>query len=192
MKTPISPECRVRCEARLAELTRADLITLAEFAEHRLASQGLDPSLGEDVSQRALLTILRGLEKDQGGRVPRLVDIETKDAFLTYIRGAICSIVEAMGRKRQFRIQHEPWKEENEVATDTLATPATDAEISDLREQFFPRLRSLAPERLQRTIDAWESVFDETDRIPAKGHRRYVKEVRQIARDVIADLGGIR
>ena len=192
MKAPTSPEFHVRWEARLAELTRADLTTLAEFAEYRLASQGLDPSAGEDVSQRALLTILRGLESDRGGRVPRPVDIETKEAFFAFVRGAISSVVEAMGRKRQFRVEHEPWEDEMAVSEEPIATPASNAEITDLSKQFFPRLRARAPRRLMRTIDAWESVFNQSDRIPARGHRRYVREVRELAQEVLSELGGIR
>ena len=64
--------------------------------------------------------------------------------------------------------------------------------MTDLREQLFPRLRACAPWRLKPTIDAWETVFTESDRIPAPGHRRYVREVRGLAQEIILELAGIR
>jgi hypothetical protein len=181
------------CEIRLGELLPVDITNLTEFAERRLAAAGLNPASGEDVTQRALAAILRGLETDQGGRVPRLMDIESKSAFLNYIRGAISSISDAMRRKRQFRTQHEPWSDNLGLSADrTARTPAKLAEMADLKDQLFPRLRARAPKRLQRTIDAWESVFTESDRIPAPGHRRYVGEVKALAQEIVTELGGIR
>jgi hypothetical protein len=193
MKTPFSLEYRARCYIRLGELSHVELVNLTEFAERRLVAQGLIPSAGEDVTQLALLAILQGLEPDQGGRVPRLVDLENKDTFQNYVRGAISSIVEAMGRKRMFRSEHKPWRDELRTWNDeSVLTPSKSAEMSDLRDQLFPRLRAQAPRRLWRSIDAWESVFGESDRIPARGHRRYVREVRELARAIISELGGIR
>ena len=61
---------------RLNELTQVDIHNLTEFAECSLAVKGQNPTAGEDITQRALLAILRGLEMDQGGRMPRLVDME--------------------------------------------------------------------------------------------------------------------
>lgn len=124
---------------------------------------------------------------------PRLVDLENKSTFLNFLRGAISSIIEAMGRKRQFRAKHTPWEDGMPPAADRVTlTPARNAELSDLREQLFPRLRARAPRRLKRTIDAWEAVFSESDRIPARGHRRYVREVKGLAQEILTELGGIR
>jgi hypothetical protein len=193
MKIHASSDSRTRCEVRLGELEQADIANLTKFAERRLAAQGLNPTAGEDATQRALAAILRGLETDQGGRVPRLVDIENKDTFLNFVRGAISSIVEAMGRKRQFRAEHKPWEDAVAVTggPDTVL-PSREAELSDLKAELFPRLRARAPRRLRRTIDAWESVFSESDRIPAPGHRRYVREVKTLAQEIVTELGGIR
>jgi hypothetical protein len=193
MKVPISPEYRVQCDVRLGELSRTDLINLTEFAERRLSAQGLDPSAGEDVSQRALMAILRGLRTDQGGRVPRLVDLESKDAFINFIRGAISSIIEAMGRKRQLQNAHVPWRDDLAQTTPGLLPgPQEAAELNDLKDQLFPQLRARAPKRLQRTIDAWEPVFTYSDRIPAPGNRSYVKQVQNLAQEIVTELGGIR
>ena len=76
------------------------------------------------MTQRALLAILQGLESDQGGRVPRLVDLETKDTFLNYVRGTMSSIIEAMGRKRQFRAEHTPVLDDVMASDDREHPPA--------------------------------------------------------------------
>ena len=193
MKAPLSLECRAFCEARLAELSRTDIANLREFAERRLAAKGLNPAAAEDVTQRALVAILQGLESGRNGRVPRLADIANKATFLNFVRGAISSVMEAMGRKREFRAVHKPWQDGVDASCDRATlNPSQNAEVSDLKDLLFPRLRARAPHRLRRTIDAWESVFAESDRIPAKGHRRYVGEVRNLAQAIIAELGGIR
>jgi hypothetical protein len=193
MKTPFSVECRARCEVRLSELSPADIANLTEFAERSLKAKGLNPSAGEDVTQRALVAILRGLESDQGGRMPRLVNLENKETFLNFVRGAVSSIAYAMGRSPQSRTDYEPWQDSLAVvnAEDPL-TPAKDAELSDLRDQLFLRLRARAPRCLTRTIDAWEPVFTESDRIPSPGHRVHVVEVKRLAQEIITELGGIR
>ncbi|HZR17853.1 MAG TPA: hypothetical protein VFE51_11045 [Verrucomicrobiae bacterium] len=190
MSTPISPDISAACEIRLGEITAADSTALTEFAECRLAKVGISTSYGEDVTQRAFQAVLKGLETDQGGRKPRLVDISDKPAFLNYMRGAISSLVYAMTQKQGFRA--EPFND-NVADPDAIhQSPAEQAQVSDLGQQMFPRLRARAPRRLLRTIDAWEPVFAESDRIPARGHRKYVGEVRKLAQDVLRELGGLR
>jgi len=185
-------ESRVLCEVRLGELTEKDIANLTEFARHRLAAQGLTGSAADDATQRALVAILRGLESDQGGRMPRPVDVENKNMFLNYVRGAISSVSEAMGRHEKVRSKHQPELEALTPSQDeSVLTPDTKAELCDLQDQLFPRLRAQAPRRLQPTIDAWEAVFLESDRIPARGHRKYVGEVRHLAKRIVAELGGI-
>ena len=193
MRSPFSVESRVRCEVRLNELSPADLANLTEFAERRLVALGLNPSAGDDATQHALMAILQGMESDQGGRKPRPVDLENKDTFVNFVRGVISSIIEGMGRKRQFRMEHKVWEDGIAVASEGAEpTPCERAEVTDLRDQLFPRLRARAPKRLRRTIDAWEAVFTQSDRIPARGHRRNVGEVKDLAQQVISELGGLR
>jgi hypothetical protein len=191
MKTSLSVGHRALCEARLCELNKVDMNNLTEFAERRLAAAGLNPAAGEDVIQRAMVAILQGLESDQGGRVPRLMDIENQSAFLNYSRGVISSIIEAMGRKRELRAVHEPLEDSVIPAHRSPVSPAELAELSDLKSELFSRLRIRAPQRLQRTLDAWESVFTESDRIPAPGHRKYIREVKELAQTIIAEIGGL-
>jgi hypothetical protein len=185
-------ETHARCEVRLSELERSDITNLNEFAECRLAIKGLDPSGGQDATQRAFAAILRGLESDQGGRVPRLVDVETKEAFMNYLRGAISSIVEAMGRKREFRRESEPWMDTLGEIDRNAPNPANLAELSDVRDHLFEQLHARAPRHLKRVLAAWKPIFAESDRIPGAGNRRYATEVKALAREIITELGGIR
>lgn len=194
MNNPLLPtEYHAGCEARLNELSQSDITNLTEFAERTLAGKGLNPAAGEDVTQRSLALILQGLESDQSGRVPRLMDTENMDAFRNYVRGVISSVVEAMSRKREFRIEHNPLRNEVDLPDDrTNLTPAQIAEWNDLRDQLFQRLRDRAPQSLKATINAWESVFVESDRIPGEGHPRNVGKVKELAKKIVAELGGIR
>jgi len=190
MKVPYQPELKALCETRLQEFTGADSADLTEFAECRLIVFGASPTLGEDLTQRALQQVLQGLETDQGGRRPRLVDLENKPAFLNYLRGVISSLVFGMTTKREFIANYSSGYD------DAIASPDDDggaavkhAELIDLRDQFFPRLRARAPKRLLPTIDAWEPVFTLSDRIPVRGQRTYVREVRNLAKEVLSELG---
>ena len=191
MNSPFSPEYKALCEARLGEITEADCASLTEFAECRLVAAGGPPAWGEDVTQRAFQKVLIGVETDQGGRKPRLVDINDKPAFLNYMRGVISSLVYSMTRKRRFHVGNEQWDDNIASPEADPDSPANQAGLRDLGELLFPRLRSRAPRRLLPTIAAWESVFLESDRIPARGHRKYVREVRDLTQKVLLELGGL-
>ena len=191
MNPPFSPEYTALCETRLGEITRADCADLTDFAECRLVAAGAPPACGEDVTQRAFHAVLIGLETDQGGRKPRLVDINDKPAFMNYMRGVISSLVYAMTRKRRIQVGHATWDDNIGLPDAGPHSPANEAGLRDLGAQLFPRLRSRAPRRLLPTIAAWESVFLESDRIPARGHRKYVREVRDLAKKVLTELGDL-
>lgn len=146
------------------------------------------------MTQRAFQQVLQGLEMDQGGRNPRLVDLQNKPAFLNYLRGIISSLVSAMVTKSGFGAECLLRDEEQEKineSTDDGGAAARESEVQDLRNQLFPRLRARARKRLLPTINAWESVFAHSDRIPAPGQRSYVREVRDLAKEVISELGGL-
>jgi hypothetical protein len=191
MKSPYEPELVVLCEARLQELTGADIADLTEFAECRLVMHGAPPAMGEDVTQRAFQQVLQGLETDQGGRRPRLVDLTNKPAFLNYLRGVISSLVNWMTSKSGFAAGCALRDDDLAESCDDGGASAKDAELNDLRDQLFPRLRARAPKRLLATLDAWEPVFTQSDRIPAPGQRSYVREVRDLAKEVLAEIGGL-
>ncbi len=192
MKSPKS-ELTALCETRLREFTAADSADLSEFAECRLIVNGISPTNGEDVTQRALQLVLQGLETDKGGRRPRLVDLTDKSAFLNYLRGVISSVVYGMTRKSGFGADctfDEDDEELNEFVHDS-GTGARTLELNDLRDQLFPRLRARAPKRLLPTLEAWEPVFTQSDRIPARGQRSYVREIRALTKDVLSEIGGL-
>lgn len=191
MKRPVSPEVRSACEARLAEITDADTVALTEFAECRLVAVGAPPSHGEDIVQRAFHAVLMGLETDQPGRRPRPSDVGEKAAFLNYMRGAVSSLVYALTRKFSFRQEVGEWDDNTLPPGETTSALTVALEMRDLRAELFPRLRARAPSRLIATIDAWESEFLHSDRIPARGHRKHVGEVKDLARGVLSELGDL-
>ena len=188
--SPESSERRQLCEARLAELTPMEITGLTEFAESRLVTFGFPPSHGQDISQQALVAVLNGLETDQGGRIPRPVDLQHKVAFLNYLRGVISSLVWNMTRRAEFRA-HPQWIDALGLTQDSGgANPANEACIKDLEEQLFQRLQDRAPARLQSDISAWKRVFPYADRVPAR-QRKNAYEIRILAREILQELGGI-
>jgi hypothetical protein len=191
MSTSYGPELARLCKARLGEITDADIAALSEFAERRLVELGVPPSCGEDVTQRALHAVLYGMEKDRGGRKPRLVDVNDKTAFLNYLRGIVSSLLYSMTRTRGFRTTQQ-WDDSGPSPDAGRPSPANEAGLRDLGEQLFRRLRARAPRRLFPTINAWEAVFLSSDRIPARGHRKYVREVKKLAQEVLLELDGLR
>jgi hypothetical protein len=192
MKAPYSLELVGLCETRLEEITRADSTDLTEFAEHRLMSVGISPSSGEDVTQRAFQLVLQGLESDQGGRKPRLEDLVNKTAFINYMRGIISSIVHGMTVKCGFQVEHTQWNDETPVADGAGGSPADDAEFDELRARLFQRLRARAPKRLLSTIEAWEPVCHQSDRIPTPKSRKYARQTRELAQKVLPGLLEVR
>lgn len=179
-------------QTRLAEITADDRAALLQFAECLLVERGISSSYGDDITQRAFEAVLVGLRGSEGGRKPRRTDVSTKPAFMNYMRGIIASLVYALTQRKEIRKWHQPWSDNMAPTWNDQLTPANLAELQDLRQQLFPRLRARAPKRLLRTIDAWEAVFLHTERIPARGHRKYVCEVRALAQQVLVELGFIR
>jgi hypothetical protein len=189
MKSPYSPELSGLCEARLSEIDEADNASLAEFAECRLVVLGVSPSYGQDITQRAFQQVLQGLETDQGGRRPCLENVIDKPTFMNYLRGVISSIIFGMTSKCGFRTEHRPWDDELATRHDAGISPSKQAEFNDLRDQLFRRLRAHAPKRWLPSIDAWETTVEYSDRIPTKGHRKYGREIKHLAQEVLSELG---
>lgn len=192
MNKTFSREFVSLCETRLAEITDEDSAALLQFAECRLVEHGASLSYAEDITQRAFEAVLVGLHTTQRGRKPRMRDVVNKGAFLNYMRGVVSSLLFALIRKKEFCTAWKEWYDNARTTIGTEQSPAHQAELEDLRNQLFPRLRSRAPRRLLRTINAWERVFLHSDRIPAPGHRRYVREVRTLAQEVMLELGAMR
>jgi len=201
MNPPLTPEAKQSCEARLNEIGKAEISALTAFAEIRLMRLNRSSCEGEDLVQSAILAVVRGLESDQVGRRPRPEDIVDKDAFVLYLQGVILSLLQCMTKSREIKAYHkhhqildEHGADENERGV-ILASPTQDvaaqAEWDDLQEVLFSRLRQRAPSRLHRTIDAWDQVFQDSDRIPADTFRKYVVELRGLAREVLQEIGGV-
>ena len=195
MKAPLDPEFRAKCEARLNELGDPELLQLREFTSRRLLRIGLSESGSEDLVQSAILAVLLGLENNGLGRRPKLENVETKDSFAKYLHGIIWSLTDTRLTTVTSPQRHEPLEGaglgEREGGVVVAAPDTTDvAGLRDFKEQFFLRLRPLAPARLQPTIDAWERDFYDCERIPVLKFRKYAVELRPIAARVFAELAG--
>src|SRR5581483_10888186 len=103
MKTPLTGENRAAGDVRLNELSPQDINGLTQFAERSLMLKGFDPGVGEDVTQRALMSVVMGLETGRSGRIPRPSDLKTKEAFVNYLRGIVSSHISKMGHERKIR-----------------------------------------------------------------------------------------
>jgi hypothetical protein len=199
MKSRLNSEQASQIEMRLSRLAENNS-RLRQFAEGRFARLGATTALGEDAVQRAFQSVLQGLESLDEGRRPSPKDVATSENFEKYMYSVIASVCDAMSRQREFRCIHVPIREEREdnlgehergVAIASPENVRSEAQMADLKQTLFPLLRAQAHWTLRPTIDAWEEVFCESDRIPAAGHRKYVGQVRQLAQKIVNDLGGL-
>jgi hypothetical protein len=94
-----------------------------------------------------------------------------------------------MTRTRGFRTTQQ-WDDSGPLPEAGRPSPSNEAALWDLGE-LFRRLRARAPRRLLPTINAWEAVFLSSDRIPAWGYHKYVREVKKLAQEVLSELGGL-
>ena len=159
---------------------------MTHFAERRLAHFGLDLQSSNDLVQQAIFAILRGISGN-GGRNPNPADLENRAAFQNYLRGVISSVAEGWARTHRR-------EGKNTYAFDLIQESFTDPvntqenlEFSDLKTELFSRLRERAPDRLLPTIDAWEKMPD--GRIPCITSRKHVCSVRQLAKEIVLELG---
>jgi hypothetical protein len=198
-----SPEEARQVIVRLTELAE-NSAELKQFAEARLLRMSCPASLAEDVLQRAFQSVLQGLETEHG-RKPRREDVESSAVFMCYMRGVINSQLYAMMRQREFNFAHLPVRDGREgregdlgerergVVLGAPETVRTEAHVEDLKRMLFGKLHAQARPALLPTIRAWERVFEYTDRIPDGGRpRKYVAEVRELAQQIVHELGGLR
>ena len=78
-----------------------------------------------------------------------------------------------MSSSRQFRAPHLTW--DDAVALGEPAaeqSPVEEAELSELAQTLFGRLRERSPRLHQSTIDAWQQVYPHADRVPSVKNRR--------------------
>ena len=143
--------------ALLNQITREDLRQLTAFADCRFGSVPQRQFSADDAVQKALLSILLGTSKTGSGRRPNPEHLETKSAFLHYVRSVINSVVEAFGRHRELTYMHDSIheaedSEEQPTAIVLTSAPLADADAGmvDLKRELFQRLRSTAPRELRR------------------------------------------
>ena len=183
MNPPLTNEARQKAQARLSEIREAEIAALTEFAEWRLLRLGRSSDEGRDIVQSAFLAVVLGLESEDAGRRPRDEDIIDKAAFEKYLRSVIFSLVQCQTKTRHIKAYHAHYPiaegadgdeaDRGVVLASPTPTAAERAAWNDLQRQFFSTLRGRAPQRLQRTIDAWERVCEDTDRIPTDSFRKY-------------------
>lgn len=174
------------CTQLIKELTQKELEELKAYARFRLIRAGLPRDLAEDMRQNALLAVLLGCRSDVSGRHPRKGDLADKSAFIRYLRGIICSLVEAQCR-RQNRFTFVP------LDLDLIghSEPETKDRVAgeDLAQQLFRRLGQRAPEHLLPTLRQWAAQWRECSVIPLAGkHRRLRQELRVLAAKVLNEV----
>jgi hypothetical protein len=191
-------EVMQRCESLIKDISTNDIALLTNFAEYRLMGLGRSFADGEDITQSALMAVMQGLEADKLGRHPRQQDVTNKDEFLKYLKGVIISLIQCETKTRKIKSyhQHIPIVDATGVTEEqggiylatNLPNPAEQAARDDEQDQLFAKLRQRIPQRLHRTLEQWEEVFQESDVIPVDRFRKHRVELRRIAREFFQEL----
>ncbi len=145
--------------------------------------------------QKALLAILLGTTKAALGRCPKAEQVRTKAAFLHYVRSAINSVIEGLGRNRELLYVHESIHEAEDseerhtvlVLTSTAEADADDCMV-DLKRELFTRLRKKASRELLPVIEEWERTFFWASHVPCRRKRDNVRQVRKLAMQILKEL----
>ena len=181
----------------LQSLTSEDLKQLVRFAERRMGGVPRAGSTAEDAVQKAIAAIVRGTEKPDEGRRPRLIDLKSKPTFMHFARSAINSVIEALYRKRELLFMHESvhqsdgvYEEHRTVILAAPPSPESDVNMIDLKRELFTRLRHQAPKRLMALIDEWEAGFLWESKLPIHQNRRHRQQLRQLASKVLKEIAG--
>lgn len=180
----------------LNQITVEDLRQLAEFANRRFGSFPQCQFSAEDAVQKALFSILVGTRKPGSGRRPNPEHVQTKNAFLHYVRSVINSVIEAFGRHRELLYLHESIHEAEDseerhaaIVLTSAPQPDADAGMLDLKKELFRRLRGTAPRELLPVISEWERTFFWASHVPCRRKREYVRQVRMLATLILKQLG---
>jgi len=189
MKLSENEDAAKRCEKLITELTTEDFESLKQFAQRRLNRFSLSHMEAGEVCQRVFLSVLRGLNPNLSGRRPRPMDVTSKTAFLNYLRGGISSVVDSLFRANKREDKFRCQDSNVDITVPDASSPAMLAGWSDFEMVMFARLRRRAPRRLLKTINEWQKVFFQADRIPATASRKYTAELRTIAAKVVKELG---
>jgi len=178
----------------LNQLTTEDLRHLEKFADRRLGCLPRSRFSAEDAVQKALLAILVGTTGTGSGRRPNAQHVQTKAAFLHYVRSAINSVIEALGRNRELQHSHDSihGNEDAEARRAIVLTSASEADADggmvDLKSELFARLRTIASRELLPVIDEWEKTFFCASQVPCRRKRDHVRQVRVLAMRILKEL----
>jgi hypothetical protein len=138
---------------------------------------------------------LLGTGKSGLGRQPNNEHVQSKSAFLHYLRSAINSVIDGMGRDRELLCFHESiheTKQSKECHTTIVltadASSDADAGMIDLKLELFKRLRRDAHRKLLPVIDEWEKTFFWANHVPCRRKREFVRQVRLLAIRILKEL----
>jgi DNA-directed RNA polymerase specialized sigma24 family protein len=183
---------------QLEMISRSSLAGLVAYARRRLLRIGLDPNLAEDITQDAFRAILIGLDTAKAGRHPREIDVQDQGAFVDYLCGVINSLVAYERAKRLYQFDHEPiearaaWEDEPQPQNELRSAASVESEIGwrDLQDVFFARLRPRVHPRIQHILTDWEWEWRWAAQIPVPiPERRFRRTIRDLAKEVLAELG---
>ncbi len=183
--------------ALLSQITPEDLRLLTEFADRRFGTVPQRQFSADDAVQKALFSILLGTSKTGSGRRPNPEHLETKSAFLHYVRSVINSVVEAFGRPRELTYIHDSIHESEDseerhtgIVLTSAPQPDADPGMVDLKRELFQRLHTIAPRELLPVISEWERTFFWASHVPCRRKRDYVRQVRMLAKMILKKLAG--
>jgi hypothetical protein len=180
----------------LATITQTEINQLAAYAERRLQRRlGPNRSSVEDPASEALLRLIRGLQNGQTGRRPRMKNLHNRDAFMSYWRSVINSLVETEARKRKYQGGQDSLEQltaEGEAGklAEFLAVDLQRHVFLDLKIQLFGYLRQKAPRHLQLLCTEWEMECEWVCSIPLNGrHRSLRAQLRAWAKKALREMG---
>jgi hypothetical protein len=195
-RRPKNQKARKTCKKILDTLTQSEINQLAAYAARRLRRRlGPDRTTVVDPASEALLRMIRGLQNGHAGRRPRLKNVRNKDAFMSYWRSVINSLVETEARKREHQSGHESLEQltaEGEAGKlpECLAVDLQRHVFLDLKIQLFGYLRQKAPRHLQLIRAEWEMECEWVCTIPLNGrHRSLRAQLRACAKIALRYLG---
>jgi len=195
-RRPKNQKARKTCKKILDTITQSEINQLAAYAKRRLRRRlGSERASVGDPASEALLRLILGQENDHAGRHPRLRNVRSRDAFMSYWRSVINSLVETEARKRKYQSGHDSLEQliaagEANKHPECLAVDLQRHVFLDLKIQLFGFLRQKAPRHLQSIRADWEMECEWVCTIPLHGrHRSLRAQLRAWAKKALRHLG---
>jgi hypothetical protein len=180
-RRPKNQKARKTCEKMLDTITQSEINQLAAYAQRRLRRRlGPEQTTVEDPASEALLRLIRGLQDGHAGRRPRLKNVRNRDAFMSYWRSVINSLVETEARKRKYQSGQDSLEQliaagEANKHAECLAVDLQRHVFLDLKFQLFGYLRQKAPRHLQLLRANWEMECEWVSTISLDGRHRSLR-----------------